>query len=99
MPSVANERIDVWMHHGLAAGELDATFGNLRLLEFDKDKDNDRLEAAGYTSKYVPLFALPNANGRASGQQIEGSIKGSGAVANIVPRLKKLIEGRKRRPK
>jgi len=72
-------------------GSLKDAFTDLRLLEFDKDTDNDRLEAAGYTSKYIPLFALPGPDGRHSGRHIEGSIKGPGAIGNIVPRLKKLL--------
>jgi thiol:disulfide interchange protein len=78
-------------HHAAAAGELDATFPTLRLLEFDLDRDEPRLRAAGYTSKLIPLFAVPGPDGRASGAQIEGSIKGDGAVAQITPRLRALL--------
>jgi thiol-disulfide isomerase/thioredoxin len=78
-------------HEAARAGKLDALFPGLRLLEFDLDKDRDRLEAAGYRSKLIPLFALPRADGVASGEQIEGSIKGPGAVDQIAPRLKALI--------
>jgi hypothetical protein len=78
--------------HGAARdGLLDATFPDLTLLEFDLDRDGQRLSSAGYTSKYIPLFALPATDGRASGQQVEGGIKGEGAVAYITPRLKELL--------
>src|SRR4051794_1835975 len=74
-------------HDAAAAGQLDATFPGLRLVEFDLDRDRDRLERAGYASRMIPLFALPRADGTGSGQQIEGSIKGEGAVHQISPRL------------
>ncbi len=78
-------------HRAAQAGELDATFPNLTLLEFNADTDNEGLATAGYVSRYIPLFALPNADGRASGQQIEGGVKGESAVTNIVPRLLELL--------
>jgi thiol-disulfide isomerase/thioredoxin len=78
-------------HDAAARGDLDARFGDLTLLEFDLDRDGERLMAAGYGSQYIPLFALPAPNGAASGEQIEGAIKGEGAVAFVVPRLAKLL--------
>lgn len=80
-------------HAAAEAGQLDAEFGNLRLLVFDDDRDNEALERAGYRSKLIPLFALPNPDGTSSGKQIEGSIKGDGAVLNIAPRLHALLGG------
>src|SRR5205085_1867926 len=79
-------------HDAAAAGKLDAVFPNLRLLEFDLDVDRERLEAAGYTSRLIPLFAAPRADGTASSARIEGSIKGDGAVAEITPRLRAVID-------
>ena len=78
-------------HHAAERGELDATFPDVELLGFDIDRDRDRLVAAGYTSKLIPLFALPGPDGRASGKQVEGGIKGEGAVANIAPRLEQML--------
>jgi thiol-disulfide isomerase/thioredoxin len=78
-------------HDAAAAGQLDATFPGLRLVEFDLDRDHDRLERAGYASRMIPLFAVPRADGTGSGQQIEGSIKGEGAVNQIAPRLSALL--------
>ena len=72
-------------------GELDAVFGDVTLLEFDLDRDNSRLSLAGYVSQYVPLFALPAADGTSSGKQVEGGIKGAGAVGFIAPRLVRLL--------
>jgi len=78
-------------HRAAAAGQLDASFPSLRLLEFDSDRDSERLASAGYRSRLIPLFAVPSPDGRASGRQIEGSIKGEGAVAQIAPRLRALL--------
>lgn len=78
-------------HAAASAGKLDAALPGLRLLEFDLDRDGQRLQRAGYRSDYIPLFARPGPDGRASGRQIAGSIKGDGAVAQIVPRLRALL--------
>lgn len=78
-------------HEAAARGELDAAFPRLTLVEFDLDRDGDRLRTSGYASQYIPLFALPGADGRGTGKQIEGSIKGNGAVAEITPRLRALL--------
>ncbi|MDB4968217.1 MAG: hypothetical protein JWN44_3906 [Myxococcales bacterium] len=78
-------------HQAAAAHKLDADFPSLRLLEFDTDRDGERLAAAGYVSQLIPLFARPRDDGRASGRQIEGSVKGDGAVGEIVPRLRALL--------
>ncbi len=80
-------------HDAAKAGALDQRFPGLRLLEFDLDADRERLAAAGYASRMIPLFALPRADGTGSGDQIEGSIKGDGAVDQISPRLARLLSG------
>jgi hypothetical protein len=79
-------------HEAAERGELVGRFGELRLYEFDLDRDGARLARAGYNPRLIPLFALPQPDGRASGRQIEGSIKGDGAVANISPRLAALLD-------
>ena len=78
-------------HQAAARGQLGGRFGELRMLEFDMDRDAARLARAGYTPRLIPLFALPAPDGRASGRQIEGSIKGDGVVAEISPRLIALL--------
>jgi hypothetical protein len=83
----------VHFHDAAAAGQLDGAFGDLRLLVFDADRDNAAFERAGYAYQLIPLFAIPNADGRASGRQIEGSIKGANAVEQISPRLRALVDG------
>lgn len=72
-------------------GELDGLLPPMVLLEFDADVDSVRLKEAGYSSRLIPLMALPGPDGRASGQHMEGSIKGEGAVAQMTPRLQALL--------
>jgi thiol-disulfide isomerase/thioredoxin len=79
-------------HDAAAASQLDDRFGDLRIIAFDADRDAPALDTAGYRSSMLPLFALPNADGRASGKQFAGSIKGDGAVAQIAPNLRALVD-------
>jgi hypothetical protein len=79
-------------HHAAELGELDATFPTLTLLEFDNDKDHERLAKAGYVSEYIPLFALPKEDGTSSGKQVEGGIKGEGAVGFVTTKLKEFLD-------
>jgi thiol-disulfide isomerase/thioredoxin len=81
-------------HHAVDLGELDTTFPRLTLLEFDNDKDHERLGKAGYVSQYIPLFALPKEDGNASGKQVEGGIKGEGAVGFVTAKLQGFLEQR-----
>jgi thiol-disulfide isomerase/thioredoxin len=80
-----------FFHKAAQRGELDAEFPDLTILEFDLDEDRDRLATAGYVSQFIPLFAMPGPDGRASDKKFEGSVKGGGAVANIAPRLRTLL--------
>jgi len=82
----------VRFHDAAAAGKLDATFPSLRLLEFDRDRDETGLAKAGCITRLIPLFARPTSDGRCSDRRIEGSIKGEGAVAEITPRLAGILE-------
>lgn len=78
-------------HEAASHGDLDSELPEMTLLEFDADKDVPRLRQAGYSSTYIPLFALPATDGRSSGKFIEGGIKGEGAAKELAPRLKKLL--------
>lgn len=75
----------------MKAGRLDAAFPALRLLEFDLDRDRDRLAEAGYASKMIPLFVVPGEDGRGTPFRIEGSVKGERAVDEIAPRLAAIL--------
>jgi hypothetical protein len=82
-------------HKSLASGELDEVLAGTKFLEFDADKDRAELRSAGYASKYIPLFSVPDHSGHSSGLAIEGSIKGDDAVKkNLVPRLLALLDGK-----
>lgn len=78
-------------HDAAQAGEIKGDLPKVRMLEFDLDRDAERLAAAGYGSRLIPLFAVPGPDGRGTDLRIEGSIKGKGAVSNIVPRLRALL--------
>lgn len=78
-------------HQAAQRGELDDEFPALTILEFDLDEDRERINAAGYMSKLIPLFVLPGEDGRGSDRRFEGGVKGDRAVANITPRLRKLL--------
>jgi len=78
-------------HAAAARGDLDAALPGLTLLVFDADLDDGRLTAAGYTSKLIPLFAVPGPDGRASGRAISGAPTGSDYVANLTPRIRTLL--------
>ena len=80
-----------YFHEAAARGDLDAELPGVTFVDFDLDRDRERLAAAGYVSKYIPLFALPRPDGQASGKQIEGGIKGDAAVGFIVPRLSAML--------
>jgi thiol-disulfide isomerase/thioredoxin len=78
-------------HHAAEAGELDAALPGLRFLEFDLDRDRERLERAGYASKMIPLFALPKEDGTDAGLRMEGGMKGEGAAKELTDRLLRLL--------
>jgi len=82
-------------HQALESGQLDDALAGTQFIEFDADKDASELRAAGYGSKYIPLFSVPDQSGHASGRAIEGSIKGdSGVREYLVPRLLALLDGK-----
>jgi thiol-disulfide isomerase/thioredoxin len=78
-------------HHAAEAGALDKELGDVDLLMFDLDRDAERLSPFGYDSQYIPLLVVPAEDGRASPRRMEGSVKGEGALANMVPRVKELL--------
>jgi thiol-disulfide isomerase/thioredoxin len=81
-----------FFHEAVDRGELTGKLGAVDLVAFDSQVDAERLLLSGYESQFIPLFALPNPDGKASGRHIEGSTKGSAAVNDdLVPRLKELL--------
>ncbi|HEY8374830.1 MAG TPA: thioredoxin family protein [Nannocystis sp.] len=83
----------VAFHEAVTRGALDAALAGVRFLEFDLDRDRERLAQAGYSSRFVPLFVVPSPDGRASERKVEGGIKGQGAVEHIMRRLGPLLAG------
>jgi thiol:disulfide interchange protein len=82
-------------HKALASGQLDELLAGTQFIEFDADRDRAELREAGYASKFIPLFSVPDQSGHASGRAIEGSIKGDDAVReDLVPRLLALLDGK-----
>jgi len=81
-----------FFHEAVDRGELTGTLGAVDLVAFDAQADAERMLLSGYESQFIPLFALPNPDGKASGRHIEGSTKGPSAVGDdLVPRLKALL--------
>ena len=78
-------------HEAAQAGKLDAKLPTLTLLQFDSDRDSERLANAGYYSQFIPMFAVPDKEGRASGVQLEGGVKGDGAVEELVAKIQPLV--------
>ncbi len=78
-------------HQAVERGELDAELAGVRILDFDHDRHGDLLERAGCTSKMLPLFARPAADGRCGPARTEGGIKGPRAVEHILPRLREIL--------
>lgn len=75
----------------LAAGRLDTMFAAVRFLEFDHDRDEQRLDDAGYDGRLIPRFVIPDASGRGGRLRTEGSVKGPAGVAHIIPRLRAIL--------
>ncbi len=82
-------------HRAATAGELDSLLAGTRIVEFDLDADKEALDRSGYSSRLIPLFAVPRADGTCSERRIEGSVKGERAMKeDLVPRLRALLEER-----
>lgn len=80
-------------HRAAESGALDAEFPRLSVLEFDLDEDRERLQGAGYSSQFIPLFVMPGDDGRGTSKRFEGAVKGERAVGNIAPRLRAILSG------
>ena len=78
-------------HRAVERGELDKELANVRFLDFDFDKHGALLDQAGCQSKLIPLFARPTPDGKCGDKRTEGGVKGSGAVGDLMPRLKQIL--------
>ena len=79
-------------HKAAEAGELDNAFGDLRFIDLDNDANEAEIEALDCKSKLIPLFAVPNSEGKCADRRVEGGIKGDGAVAYISPKLRAMVD-------
>lgn len=75
----------------LLAGAFDDLLAGTLFIEFDADIDRDRLTAAGYHSRLIPLLALPNSDGTCSAKRTEGARKGPDMASQIAHRLANLL--------
>jgi thiol-disulfide isomerase/thioredoxin len=80
-----------YFHAAVDEGTLDDSLAGVRLLEFDADQDRERLRAAGYSSRMIPLFVAPGPDGRAGPRRSEGGVKGPAAVEDLRKRLVALV--------
>jgi hypothetical protein len=83
-----------YFHDAVLRGELEDSLGRTHFLAFDLDQHREALHAAGYRDRLIPLFAWPDAQGKASTNKFSGGIKGPGAVHYIRDRLQKLLNQR-----
>jgi thiol:disulfide interchange protein len=65
-------------HRALEAGELDASLQGVRFIEYDFDAAKEALHKEGYLAQLIPLFVVPNEDGRPSEHMLQGSVKGPG---------------------
>lgn len=83
-----------YFHAAAESGALDGALPPISFLEFDRDHDGERLDAAGYSSRMIPLFIAPSDDGTPSARRMEGSIHGPGSPQEIVPRLLAILPSR-----
>jgi len=84
----------VRFHEAIDAGRLDSALPNLRLLEFDFDKHEERLADAKYLQQDLPLFTVPNPDGSPTQRYVTGAGKGPQGFAELTTKLEKLTEQR-----
>ncbi|MDX2012822.1 MAG: hypothetical protein SFW67_21670 [Myxococcaceae bacterium] len=80
-----------FFHEAVDRGELTGKLGAIDLVAFDAQVDAERLLMAGYESQFIPLFAAVGPDGKGTGKKIEGSVKGPGAVDDLVSKLQGLL--------
>ena len=86
------------IHQAAETGKLDAAFPDLELLIFDLDRDRAALERAGYGSNLIPLFVIPDAEGRGGARRTEGGLEGDGNLQYLSGKLRALLGGDARAP-
>ena len=80
------------IHAAILSHRLDADFPDLTLLAFDLDRDATALDKAGYSSELIPLFAIPNADGRSGSKREYGGRKDIDNVPLLTGKLHHLLD-------
>ncbi len=75
------------------AGELDAQLKGLRFLEFDADRDGERLQKAGYSYTFVPYFGTARFDGKAAGPSAAGVPQKDSPMGPLAKRVALLASG------
>jgi thiol-disulfide isomerase/thioredoxin len=75
------------LHAALRTDAAKAKLAGVTLLAFDADTDGERLNALGYTSRYIPFFAVPRPDGRASDDKMDTSFKKTASGEEVVDKL------------
>jgi thiol-disulfide isomerase/thioredoxin len=81
------------LHDAVVGGQFADWQPAATLLEFDLDKDKARLAAAGYQGDFVPLLAVPAADGRAGPHLSSGVQKDGDYLTQLRERLGQLLAG------
>jgi hypothetical protein len=80
------------IHEAAEQHRLDDTFPDLALLVFDLDRDGAALKQAGYESELIPLFVLPDADGRAGPRRQSGGVHEGDNVKLLTDKLHELLD-------
>jgi thiol-disulfide isomerase/thioredoxin len=77
-------------HRAVISGELDDKLKDFSFLALDSTKDEARILAAGYGSKFIPFFVLPGVDGRKKRGFEVSTLKLDQAMTEILAGLEKL---------
>ena len=80
------------IHAAIVSHRLDTEFPDLTLLAFDLDRDGAALDRAGYSSSLIPLFAIPDADGRGGRKREFGGRKDIDNVPLLTGKLHRLLD-------
>jgi thiol:disulfide interchange protein len=79
-------------HQAVMAGEMDKKLADYTFLTLDATKDEARILAGGYGSKFIPFFVLPGADGRKKKAFEVSTLKLDQAMGEILSGLEKFRE-------
>jgi thiol-disulfide isomerase/thioredoxin len=70
--------------NAVANHEFDAKFADYTFLEFNLDRDGERLLQAGYGSKFIPLYVLPGPDAKRKDSFQVSEVKNRDAAMKLV---------------